>query len=193
MPNHGLLHCLIRIQTWFAVSKRKSSGFLSYQLWFHGQAAFCMPSLILMGSSSLGHTWLTTSPPFLCRTRSRGLAVDAYAPAMAALKRTAISNEMEEGDPCFYLRPLLLQHLSAFGSLEGQIDSAWAFCVCWRWPQLDLIKSGWNPEAFELKASSVLKKHILERDKQICIPDQQGFVLILAMQIRNKHFPLHLR
>ena len=52
-----------------------------------------------MGSSSLGHTWLTTSPPFLCRTRSSGLAVDAYAPAMAALKRTAISNEMEEGDP----------------------------------------------------------------------------------------------
>ncbi len=96
------------------------------------------------------------------------------------------------GDPCFYLR-LLLQHLAAFGSLEGQIDSAWAFCVCWRWPQLDLIKSGWNPEAFKLKASSVLSKHILERDKQICIPDQQGFVLILAMQIRNKHFPLHLR
>lgn len=29
------------------------------------------------------------------------MAVDAYAPAMAALKRTAISNEMEEGDPCF--------------------------------------------------------------------------------------------
>jgi len=28
--------------------------------------------------------------------RSRGLAIDAYAPAVAALRRTAVSNQMEE-------------------------------------------------------------------------------------------------
>ena len=108
----GLLHCLIGIQLdsqfVFACYLQAESYHTNCgSMMFHGQAAFCMPSLILMGSSSLGHKRLTLSQrrkPSLekcCTTRSRGVAVDAYAPAMAALKRTAISNEMEEGDPCF--------------------------------------------------------------------------------------------
>lgn len=108
----GLLHCLIGIQLdsqfVFACYLQAESYHTNCgSMMFHGQAAFCMPSLILMGSSSLGHKRLTLSQrrkPSLekcCTTRSRGVAVDAYAPAMAALKCTAISNEMEEGDPCF--------------------------------------------------------------------------------------------
>lgn len=62
----GLLHCLIGIQldsqfVFACYLQAESYHTNCVSMMFHDQAAFCMPSLILMGSSSLGHKRLTLS------------------------------------------------------------------------------------------------------------------------------------